>query len=122
MSGRQAIDLTERQLLALRQALTPFAACIDLVGVYGSRVQGRARPGSDVDLVIYGPASPTDVADMRSALEESDLSIFADVTGYDRIEHAPLREQIDYWMQPLFAKHALLGDFADQDLLGSAIT
>ena len=45
---------------------------------------------------------------MRHDLEDSDLSIFADVIAYDRIEHAKLREQIDKWAKPLFDRADLL--------------
>ena len=60
-----------------------------------------------MDLVIYGRLLPRDEAAVREALEESDLSIFADVVAYERIDHAPLRAQIDYWMRPLFTKAEL---------------
>ena len=108
MNGSSEIDLTADQRGALRSALARFADLIDTVGVYGSRVQGHARPGSDVDLVLYGPLDARDEADIRTALEDSDLSIFADVVAYDGIGHDALRAQIDHWMKPLFARDDLL--------------
>lgn len=101
------IDLTGPQRAALRAVFVPHAAKLESVGVYGSRAQGRARPGSDVDLVIYGAVSADDVAQMRIDLEESDLSIFADITAYDAIRHPALRQEIDTWMQPLFTRAEL---------------
>lgn len=103
-----AIDLTAPQRDALRDVFARFADRLDIVGVYGSRVQGRAQPGSDVDLVVYGRVKPRDVAAMRMALDESDLSIFADVVAYEGVEHPPLRAQIDHWMRPLFTRDDLL--------------
>ncbi len=104
----QEIDLTSSQLSALREVFAPFAAKIDTISVYGSRVQGRARPGSDVDLAVHGRVTEDDIAAMRASLEESDLSIFADVIAYDRIAHPKLREQIDKWAKPLFTRADLL--------------
>lgn len=104
----QEIDLTTQQRSVLRSVFEPFAREIETVGVYGSRAQGRARPGSDVDLVVYGSVSEGDIAAIRMGLEESDLSVFADVIAYDRIKHAKLREQIDKWAKPLFTRADLL--------------
>jgi uncharacterized protein len=101
------IDLTDPQRTALLCVFSSYADRIDAVGVYGSRAQRSARPGSDVDLVVYGPVSPTDIADIAHDLDESDLSIFADVIAYERIGYAPLKAQIDRWMQPLFRRDEL---------------
>ena len=101
------IDLTPPQRQALLAVLSPYADRIDSVGVYGSRAQGKARPGSDVDLVVYGRVSRSEIADIAHDLDESDLSIFADVIAYDAVTHAPLKAQIDTWMRPLFRKDEL---------------
>jgi uncharacterized protein len=101
------IDLTQPQRNALLSVLSPYADLIETVGIYGSRVQGRARPGSDVDLVVYGKVSPRDLARIAHDLDESDLSIFADILAYDAITHAPLKAQIDKWMKPLFQRDEL---------------
>lgn len=108
MKAGQAIDLTQRQRQALLDVFSRYADRVETVGVYGSRTQGRARPGSDVDLVIYGELAARDLGSMLGDLEESDLSIFADVVDYAEITHAPLKSQIDHWMRPLFTRHDLL--------------
>lgn len=98
----QEIDLTQPQRLALESALGPMASAYDLIAVYGSRATGKARPGSDVDLVVYGADGATVIAAMRSAVEESNLSIFADILSYEDISHLPLRQEIDRHAKPLF--------------------
>lgn len=108
MNSGQEIDLTAAQREALRRVFARYADRIDVVGVYGSRAQGRARPGSDVDLVIYGQLARGDLGAVTSDLQESDLSIFADVIAYDRIEHPPLKQQVDRWMKPLFSRSDLV--------------
>jgi uncharacterized protein len=104
----QEINLTAMQRSVLRSVFQPFARKIETVSVYGSRAQGRARPGSDIDLVVFGLADEDDIATIRTNLEDSDLSIFADVVAYDGIKHAKLREQIDKWAKPLFTRADLL--------------
>lgn len=94
---QRTIDLTKAQTDALGEVLSNFADRFDRIAVYGSRVQGRARKGSDVDLVIYGKANSADVAALRQALEDSDLSIFAGVTVYADTSFEPLRQEIDRW-------------------------
>lgn len=99
---QRVIDLTEPQRAALLGVFAPLADRIATVGIYGSRVQGRARPGSDVDLVVYGRLLKDDVGRLLTDLEESELSIFADLVDYDGIAYLPLKSEIDRWMLPLF--------------------
>jgi uncharacterized protein len=102
------IELTDMQFAALRSVLARFADKIETVGVYGSRARGLAHPGSDVDLVVYGAVDRKDVARIKMELGESDLSIFADIIGYQDIAHPPLNAEIDKWMKPLFRRADLL--------------
>lgn len=89
------IDLTQPQLSVLKAVFVSLAAKIDEIGVFGSRAIGKARPGSDVDLVIYGAVTEQDIRQLRQDLDESDLSIFADIVGYAGVKNAVLREQTD---------------------------
>jgi uncharacterized protein len=95
------IEISKAQREVLEKVLANFAGKFSDLAVYGSRAQGRARKGSDIDLVIYGDASPEDVARLREALDESDLSIFADLTVYNDVNHEPLKAEIDKWAIPL---------------------
>ena len=101
------IELTERQRQALLAALAPFADEIDAVCVFGSRVAGTSRPGSDIDLVFYGVSDDNIAGQLREALEESDLSIFADVHRYETVDYPPLKAEIDRWATPLFEREEL---------------
>ena len=89
------IDLTAPQLQALRSVFAPCADRFDAIGVYGSRATGRARPGSDVDLVVYGGRGERLIGELIGRLEDSDLSIFADVLSYDALRSDALRADID---------------------------
>ena len=98
----QTIDLTQPQRHALEHALLPMADAFDMIAIYGSRANGTARPGSDVDLVVYGTIGIDVLCALRSAVEDSDLSIFADIVRYEDIVHMPLRQEIDTHAKPLF--------------------
>lgn len=108
MSVTPEIDLTEAQRGALHDVFRRHIDRLETVSVYGSRAQGTARPGSDVDIVLYGRVTPSDIATMASDLEDSALSIFADIVAYDLITHEGLKRQIDRFAKPLFRHEDLL--------------
>lgn len=109
MNAEPEIDLTDRQRAVLREVFARYGDRIDWVGVYGSRAMGTARPGSDVDLAVAGAVSEADLAAIRTDLEESDLSIFADVLVVDRIDHPSLRAEVAKWTRRLFDHADLVG-------------
>lgn len=107
-SAASGIDLTDRQRAVLRAVFARYADRIDWVDVYGSRAMGTARPGSDVDLAIGGEVTEEDLAAIRTDLEESELSIFADVIAIDMVRHAPLKADIARWAKRLFDRTDLV--------------
>lgn len=98
----QQIDISKPQRLAIHAALKPHAGLFDAVGVFGSRATGKAQPGSDIDLVVYGTQNSKSFYVLKSAIVESDLSIFADVIRYEDIRHQPLKNEVDTCVQILF--------------------
>ena len=80
------VVLTARQREQLLTVLGCFAPRISRVDVYGSRARGDAEPGSDVDLILAGDLDYAALARIGSALADSYLSIFADVTAYSLLE------------------------------------
>jgi predicted nucleotidyltransferase len=79
------IDITDGQratLLALLARYLPET----VTWVYGSRVTGKANPRSDLDLVVFAsPEQQRQVADLREALEESDLPFRVDLFVWDEM-------------------------------------
>lgn len=67
------------------------------VWAYGSRISGRAHPGSDLDLVVRIPGAlqqPSPKVDhLRTALRESDIPILIDVHDWALLPDA-FREKI----------------------------
>jgi predicted nucleotidyltransferase len=101
------IDLTTAQRETLRRVFSRYADRLERVGIYGSRAQGTARPGSDVDIVLFGVDA--DTADrIRDELEESDLSIFAEVSAFDAIAHSGLRAEVERTVKTLFSRAELI--------------
>lgn len=107
----QAIDLTPTQAEVIREVLARHAGRFHRVDVYGSRAQGCALPGSDIDLVVHADDKRV-VSDIFFDLDESELSIFADVTLYASAPDA-LRQEIDLDALTIFPEaNAATGEVA----------
>lgn len=100
--------LTEPQYEALRRSLAPFARLLERVDVFGSRARGTHRPGSDIDLVVAGPVQLEDLLRIAVALDESSLSIFADVTRYSEHLSPEFAAEIARDARTLFTREELL--------------
>ncbi len=73
------LTLTAEDLTLLESLLRQHLPGVE-VWAFGSRVTGRARPASDLDLVVFAkPEQAARVADLREALEESDLPFRVDL-------------------------------------------
>jgi type I restriction enzyme R subunit len=61
--------------------------------IYGSRAKGNYRPGSDIDLAF---SSNTDyAAQLLAELDELPTPYLFDVTHYESVENAALKEHVD---------------------------
>ncbi|MDH4392821.1 MAG: nucleotidyltransferase domain-containing protein [Aquabacterium sp.] len=79
-----ALDLNAEQLGQVRQVLQRVLPGAK-VAVFGSRATGRARPFSDLDLLVCEPRRLTwaQRADLRDAFEASRLPFGVDVVELD---------------------------------------
>ena len=100
--------LTPTQRSVLLATLGQFADVVDRVDFYGSRARGTHRPGSDIDLVLAGPLDWRCVARIARTIEESRLSIFADVTAYALLADDSHKTEILRTARPLFTREDLL--------------
>ncbi|MCP3735986.1 nucleotidyltransferase domain-containing protein [Sphingomonas sp. RP10(2022)] len=98
----RSIDLTAVQRRRLLEVLGCFAPPVERVDVFGSRVRGTARPGSDVDLVVDGRIDAQTVRRIASALSDSYLGIFADVAAYSLLEDDDFAREVRRDAVPLF--------------------
>ena len=69
---------------------------IEKVVLYGSRAKGNFKTGSDIDLTLYGVTLTSDLrANIAEALDELMLPYTIDLSLYDELDHADLREHIE---------------------------
>jgi len=99
----------------LAQALTPMAAKLRLVFVYGSMASGQERSDSDIDLMVVGKASPAELAlPLRHAREllgrEINQSVYTSAE-FDR--KLALR---DHFLTQVLAKPRLIVLGSEHDL------
>ena len=80
------IDLLEKHLRLVREILAQQVPGIE-VRAFGSRVTGKAKPYSDLDLVVVGAEKlPQEVYyRLKDSFEESTLPIRVDVLDWHRI-------------------------------------
>ena len=77
------IDITADQRRIVLHLVRAHLPDVD-VWAYGSRVNGNARPHSDLDIVAFtAPGQNERVADLRHAFEESDLPFAIDLFAWD---------------------------------------
>jgi len=101
------LDLRQKDAEIVLRLLAEYVPDAE-VWCYGSRVAGHSHPASDLDLVLRNSAdlsvSQTRMAELKSALVESNLPIMVDVVDWARIPEAFRREiEKDYRViQPSF--------------------
>jgi len=90
-----AVDLPPRHLAEVGRILATLVPDVE-VWAFGSRVDGRAKPHSDLDLAIFSAQSlaPGRVAALAEAFAESDLPFRVDVVDLASVEPA-FREIIE---------------------------
>lgn len=77
------IDLAPRHLAIVQDILRHYLPDRE-VRVFGSRVTGKVKPYSDLDLAVMGdtPLTLTQLADLTEAFDESDLPWKVDVVDW----------------------------------------
>ena len=100
---QRAIDLSDRHAAILQSIFAPYHGAFKEVRLYGSRAQGCASRGSDIDLAIMGLSDERLLARLQTALDESDLPLFAGLIVYENIDSASFKQQIDETSLPLIA-------------------
>ena len=96
-----ALAVTAEDLAVLESLLRQYLPEVE-AWAFGSRVTGRARPASDLDLVVFAkPEQAARVADLREALEESDLPFRVDLHVWHELP-ASFRDNIrrTHWPLP----------------------
>ncbi len=87
--------LSPKTIHALERVFKQFDA-IDKVVLYGSRALGTHKPGSDIDLALFGSEiTPDLIASIAILIDDLLLPYTLDLTAYALIDNDALREHID---------------------------
>lgn len=69
---------------------------IDRAVLYGSRAKGNFKPGSDIDLTLFGDSlTSRELGIVDEELNDLLLPYQIDLSLFSRIDHAKLREHIE---------------------------
>lgn len=86
--------LSDADLARIREVFARFPA-IDKAVLYGSRAKGNYKPGSDIDLTLYGENLTTaQLGDLAEALDDLLLPYLFDLSIFDHLNHPELRDHI----------------------------
>ena len=102
---KMEIDLPERVIIAVAEIAGKFPE-IERIDVFGSRVLGNAKQGSDIDLAVFGQSlTPQVVSAFQEYLEEeTNIPYLFDVIHVESIMNEALREHILQHGKLLYAK------------------
>lgn len=99
------LGLKEFELNYIVDAIKNFKE-IEKAVIFGSRAKGNYKPGSDVDIGIYGENITFDtVSALHVMLEgKGPLPYFFDIVDYTHLNHRELKEYIDRVGKIVFEK------------------
>jgi predicted nucleotidyltransferase len=87
--------LPETTTECIRRILAAEPA-VEKAVIFGSRAKGNYRPGSDIDLTLFGKGLDLDTLGAIAArLDESPIPYQVDLSLFDQLEHAELIEHIE---------------------------
>lgn len=87
--------LKEQSIEAIRAVLAAHPS-VKKALLYGSRAKGTFKAGSDIDLTLCGAAlTLKELGDIAEELDDLLLPYQIDLSIFDRLDHAGLREHIE---------------------------
>ena len=90
-----AFGLSPKVAGTIRKILAAFPE-VERAVIYGSRAKGTHKPGSDIDLTLFGDRLTSDIRNRIAArLDDSPIPHTMDLSLYAELDHAQLREHID---------------------------
>jgi predicted nucleotidyltransferase len=106
--------LTDQDLNYIINTIAKFDE-IEKAVLFGSRAKGNYKPGSDIDIAIYGDEINIDVISKLHALleEGSHMPYFFDVVDGTHLNHLELNEHIARVGEVIFARNLHLKDSHD---------
>lgn len=101
--------ISDMQRAELLDVLRHHSPPLEAVHLYGSRANGTARRGSDIDIVLVGPIGDALLRTIAGELDESYVSVPVDVSAYATMRPGPFREEVLATARPLFDLSDLTG-------------
>jgi len=87
--------LTEATIEGICDVLSRHPA-IEKAVLYGSRAKGNYKPGSDIDLTLYGPLlTNRELGTIADELDDLLLPYKIDLSIFAKLDHAELMEHIE---------------------------
>ena len=98
--------LPERTLQEMRAIFAKYSK-VQKVVIYGSRAIGTHKPGSDIDLTLYGQdLTFNDLNVLAGALDDSSIPYLVDLSIFDALDHVKLKDHIDRVGQVFYDRYA----------------
>ena len=73
--------------------------------IFGSRALGNYKPGSDIDLAIFGVnVTPKILAELSESFYESDLPYMVDLCDFATLSHLGLKQHIAQFGETFFQR------------------
>jgi predicted nucleotidyltransferase len=86
--------LSDSTIMKMQHVFEKYSQ-VDKVVVYGSRAKGNFRPGSDIDLTLFGKElDQQQCSDIAEALDDLFLPYMIDLSVFDQLKHSDLKEHI----------------------------
>lgn len=87
--------LKDTDIATIKSAIAEFSVIKD-ARIYGSRAKGNFKPGSDVDIALFGDVDFNVISTLNRKLnEEGTMPYFFDITAYETSENEDLKAHID---------------------------
>lgn len=98
-----SFGLEESDLAYIIETIKKFKV-IEKAVIFGSRAKGNYKPGSDIDIAIYGEQITFDtLSALHSMLaEQGPLPYFFDIVDYTHLNHKELKAHIDRIGKPIY--------------------
>jgi len=98
--------LQEFELNCIVDAIKKFNE-VEKTVIFGSRAKGNYKPGSDIDIAIYGDDITFHTLSALTWILEEQVSLpyFFDVIDYTHIKHKELKEHIDRVGKVIYEKN-----------------
>jgi len=97
--------LSETVIQKITNVFSQFDEVTKVV-LYGSRAKGNYKPGSDIDLCLFGNGIDLTLQyKIEQVLDDLDLAYKCDVTVYDKLDNEPLIEHINRIGINLYSKN-----------------